>query len=156
MTPFVVRRHAPVAPEVLWRAITDFASHGKRVPLTRMHVDEGAPRVGWGFTGLTGVGPLSFADPMLLTRWEAPSGQGTTGRFRLVKTGRVLGGWAEVEVVPDAQGGCTATWTESLWPRPALLGALVAPLTNRVGAALFTRVLDGMIADAEQGEARSR
>lgn len=151
MSPFTLERRAAVTSATLWRAITDFASHGRYLPLTRMVLDPGDPHVGWALVGLSGAWPLVLADSMVLTRWEPPATEHAPGRFRLVKTGRLLGGWADVRVWPAGAGGALVQWSEELWPRPAALGRRLAPVTDRVAARMFGHALDGMIADAAHG-----
>ena len=68
------RPHLPRTPPTsVWEVLTDFAAYGAWIPLTTMRVDPGEPRVGWGFAGLSGLGPLRFSDSMVLTRWEPPT-----------------------------------------------------------------------------------
>ncbi|HEY7718319.1 MAG TPA: SRPBCC family protein [Pedococcus sp.] len=166
MAPFTHVRTCPAHPTTVWDVLTDFAAYGSWIPLTTMRVDDGAPRVGWGFAGLSGVGPLRFADTMLLTRWEPPGAagsddgdaagrDGTHGRFAVIKTGRLLGGWADVTVEPAPEGSAVR-WTEELTLRPAPVGRLARPVTDRVGAPMFARALDAMLAEAVARESVPR
>ena len=68
-------RHTPAPPSAVWAVLTDFGAHGRWMPLTTMRLDPGSPRLGWSFAGLTGVGPLRFSDPMVVTGWSPPSGE---------------------------------------------------------------------------------
>ncbi len=71
MSPFRVERTVPAAPEEVWRRLTDWPAHGRRVPLTRTRVLTPGPNgVGTRFTARTGIGRLSFDDPMEVVRWE--------------------------------------------------------------------------------------
>jgi hypothetical protein len=118
------------------------------MPMTTMRLDQGPARVGWHFAGLTGVGRLRFADVMRLTDWSPPSAAGA-GSFRLVKVGHLLAGWAEVSVLPVGGGERTRLlWRENIVIRPTVLGRVLAPLTDRLNAALFGRVIDRMAAEA--------
>jgi uncharacterized protein YndB with AHSA1/START domain len=147
MAPFHLVRTCPAPPGTVWDVLTDFASYGAWIPFTTMRVDPGEPRVGWGFAGLSGLGPLRFSDSMVLTRWEPPGSGEPAGRFAVLKTGRVLDGWAEVEVGP-AGGGSSVTWTEEIALRPAALGRLVRAATDRVSRPMFGKALDGMLDEA--------
>ena len=119
-----------------------------------MHLDPGPTDVGWSFAGLTGIGRFRFSDTMVMTDWAPPVGEGP-GAFRLVKVGRLLAGWAEVSVLPAANGAQTRLiWRENIVIRPVILGRLLAPLTDRVNRALFARVVDKMAAEAVFGSGR--
>jgi uncharacterized protein YndB with AHSA1/START domain len=154
MGTFVIERTVGVPPRQVWAIITDWAGHGRWIPLTRMRVDQGPPGVGFSFAGLTGIGRLRFADTMRITVWDPPSGSGQ-GKFRLVKTGRLLAGWAEVSVQP-VQGGeqTRLVWRENIVVRPTSLGRLLAPLTDRLNEALFSRVIAAMAAEAVRAAGR--
>jgi uncharacterized protein YndB with AHSA1/START domain len=148
MGTFEIERVVEVPAQQLWDIVTDWAGHARWIPLTTMRLDQGPTRVGWSFAGLTGVGPLRFSDVMRITDWAPPTGAGQ-GSFRLVKTGRLLAGWAEVSVRPVAGGEQTRLlWRENIVVRPVVLGRWLSPLTDRVNKALFARVIDGMAAEA--------
>ncbi|MEO8518779.1 MAG: SRPBCC family protein [Dermatophilaceae bacterium] len=148
MGTFRVERSAAVPPQRVWEVITDWESHARWIPLTTMRLDPGPPRVGWSFAGLTGVGRLRFADVMRITEWSPPAGAGP-GKFRLVKVGHLLAGWAEVSVLPLEGGRHTRLlWRENIVIRPVAVGRLLGPLTDRLNKALFSRVVDAMVAEA--------
>lgn len=147
MGVFELRRVVPAPVPVVWRVVTDFAGYGRFLPLTTMATDDGPPRVGWSFTGLTGVGPLRLPDTMHLTHWQPPVHAAGTASFAVVKTGPVLAGWARVGLAPAAQG-TLVRWREEIVPRPAALGRLAGPLLDPGNAALFRRALRRMAAEA--------
>ena len=130
----------------MWDVVTDFAADGQWMPLTRMRTDEGTPRPGWGFAGVSGLGPLAFSDSMLVTEWAPPREAGH-GRFRVVKTGRLLGGWAQVDVEPHGSGS-RLLWREDVVVRPLPFKRLFAPALARVSARLYGRAVDAMLARA--------
>ena len=159
MGTFEISRVVKATPEQVWRVVTDWGGYVRWMPLTKIRQDPGETRVGWSFAGLTGVGRLRFSDSMVLTDWSPPV-QGS-GTFRLVKTGRLLGGWAQVRVSPAADpGGAPGTratrldWRERITVRPAPLGALVDPVLSPLNKRLFTSVIAAMAAEAEQGPTR--
>jgi len=143
-------RETTAPPEVVWDVVTDFAAYGRWMPLTRMRLDEGPTRVGWGFAGVSGVGPLAFRDSMLVTRW-APATHGA-GDFRVVKTGWLLGGWAQVAVTRRGAGS-TLDWRQDLVVRPLPPVPWLDRVLRRVAARVYGAALDAMVARAE-GRAR--
>ncbi|GGR56826.1 SRPBCC family protein [Streptomyces roseolus] len=142
MSLFRVARVVPLAPAEAWRRLTDWPAHGRQVPLTRTTVlTSGPSRPGTRFTARTGIGPLGFDDPMEVVRWEPPHGDGP-GRCRLEKYGRLVRGWAEIEVAPGP-GGTRVVWTEDLSVRglPRAFDGVLA----RAGRVVFGRALDNLL-----------
>jgi uncharacterized protein YndB with AHSA1/START domain len=152
MATLHLTRETPATPAQVWDVVADFAGYGAWMPMTRMVTDDGPPRVGWGFAGLTGPGRLAFSDSMLVTRWDRPE-QGS-GVFRVVKTGRLLGGWAEVSVSPRDGGGTRLDWVEEVVVRPLPFKRLLEPLLDRASAWLYGRAIDAMLARAASGRTR--
>ncbi|MTE22263.1 SRPBCC family protein [Streptomyces sp. TRM43335] len=137
-----IERRTRMSAEEAWRRLTDWERHARHVPFTRITVLTTPPtRVGTRFTARTGVGGAGFDDPMEVVRWEPPSA-GRPGRCRVEKRGRVVLGWAETEVSPEADGALVV-WSEEVRlrgaPRP-----LDAP-TAWVGRLLFGRVVSGLL-----------
>lgn len=148
MGTFAIERAVAVPPRQMWEVITDWAGYSRWFPLTTMRLDQGPTRVGWSFAGRTGVGPVRFSDEMLITDWAPPAETGP-GAFRLVKVGWLLAGWADVRVLPLANGEQTRLlWQENIVIRPAVLGRLLSPVTDRLNQALFATVIDRMAAEA--------
>ena len=151
-------RETTASPRAVWGVLTDFTGYGRWMPLTRMRVDPGEARVGWGFAGVSGIGPLGFSDSMVVTRWEPPTESGDSrpdaevdgnpaASFRVVKTGRLLGGWADVSLTATASG-TRVDWREEFSVRPISFLDDTAPV-RAAGRALYARALDAMIAAAE-------
>ena len=136
----------PLAP--VWETLTDFGAYGRYIPLTRMRTDPPPVRLGWGFGGFTGLGPVGFLDSMLVVRWEPPADG--AARFAVRKTGRVLRGWADVRLAATPGGGTEVVWREEIVPRPEPMGRLLARLADPVTERLFASALDGMLAAAER------
>jgi len=152
MPAIEVRRTVATQLDPVWETLTDYGSYGRWIPLTRMRVDPGPVRLGWGFGGFTGLGPVGFLDSMIVVRWEAPA-EGRA-RFAVRKTGRVLAGWADVSLTSTTAGGTDVVWREEILPRPEALGRLIAPVTDGLTARLFGRTLDAML-DAAAARARA-
>jgi uncharacterized protein YndB with AHSA1/START domain len=155
MGQFEILRDVRATPEQVWRVVTDWNGFARWMPLTTMRVDDGPSRVGFGFTGLSGVGRLRFADSMVVTRWSPPADGTPLGHYRVRKTGWLLVGWAVVEVGPGAAAGHTRLrWVEDITLRPEPLGRLVAPLVDRGNVLMFGRAVDAMVAEAEASVVR--
>lgn len=143
MPLFVVERVTPLGPAEAWRRLTTWEAHTATVPLTRITVLTPPPSgVGTSFTARTGAGPAAFSDPMRVTVWEPPAGERGPGRCRLEKTGRVVLGWAEIDVRPEGAGS-RVTWREDARVRgvPRALDRLTAAVGGRV----FGRVVDTLL-----------
>ncbi|MEU5811761.1 MULTISPECIES: SRPBCC family protein [unclassified Streptomyces] len=138
----IVHRTCLPAAEA-WLRLTAWERHGARVPLTRTIMETAPPtRVGTRFTARTGVGRITFDDPMEVVVWQPPSGTGA-GRVRLVKRGRAVRGWAEIVVSPLAGGGTEVCWREELRVRG--LGRAFDPLVAAASRLLFGRVVEGLL-----------
>lgn len=144
---FTVTRHTLLRREQAWEAVTDLAEHTRHVPLTDVVVPEDGLRVGGEVVAWTRLGPLRAADRMLVTVLEPGR------RLRLVKTGRLLHGWADITVHddPDAPGGARVDWVEEIWV-PGLRRA-TRPAGDRLGPRLFGPVVEGLLHRAEAAAA---
>ncbi|MGI8666371.1 MAG: SRPBCC family protein [Jatrophihabitans sp.] len=139
-------RELPADPQTVWTLITDWPAHGRWIPLTTVTLDADSPvQVGLGtrFTGRTGLGPAGFDDPMTVTEWQPPRAA-EPGRCRVVKRGRWLAGWAEIEVSP-AGAGSRVVWTEDVSPR--WTPGFAAPLVSLIGNRLFDRTISRLAAE---------
>ncbi|WP_455351725.1 SRPBCC family protein [Streptomyces sp. SYSU K217416] len=144
-------RHTPLSADEAWRRLTDWERHAAHVPLTRTVVMTPPPTgVGTLFNARTGVGRAGVDDPMQVVRWEPPAA-GRPGRYRLEKRGRVVLGWAEIEVRP-AGAGCRVLWLEELRVRG--LPRLLDPLTGLAGRLMFGRALTGLLGENPRGAQR--
>ncbi|MDC0767963.1 SRPBCC family protein [Streptomyces sp. HD] len=143
MANFLLERTVPLPLAEAWRRLTEWPRHAEVVPLTRVHVTTPGPtHEGTRFTARSGLGPLSFDDPMEVTVWQPP-GDGTPGRCRLEKRGRVITGWAEIEVRPGPGGRARVVWREELRVRfvPAPLDAVVERMARYVFGRAANRLL---------------
>lgn len=158
MSPVTVRRVVDRPIRDVWARVADPAGH--RLPLTRVQVPAAGLGVGVRFVARTGLGPLRFADPMIVTRWSPPDRPGRgpdadppapteaedEAEYAVVKVGRVLTGWAQVRLRALNGRRTALVWTEQISLKPSALGPLLQPLTDRAVAAMFGRAVDAMLA----------
>lgn len=143
MVTFFLERTAPLPPDEAWRRLTEWHRHGDAVPLTRVTVATPPPtRRGTVVVARTGIGPLAFDDRMEVTVWQPPA-EDTPGRCRLDKRGRLVRGWAEIEVRPGPGGRARVLWREELRFRP--LPRLFDGLLARSGRYVFGRAVNRLL-----------
>jgi hypothetical protein len=113
------------------------------VPLTRVTATPPPPTgEGTVVVARTGVGPLAFDDRMEVTVWRPPA-DGEPGLCRLEKRGRVVLGWAEIEVRPGPGGRTRVLWREEVGVR--FLPGVFDPLLGAAARAMFGRAVDGLL-----------
>ncbi|GHF55152.1 hypothetical protein GCM10010218_40690 [Streptomyces mashuensis] len=145
MVHFSVERRSPLPLDTAWHRITCWERHAAHVPLTAITVTTPPPTgAGTRFVARTGRGPVAFDDPMEVVRWEPPA-PGRSGCCLLEKRGRVVRGWARIEVGPDGAGS-RVVWEGDLRVRgvPGLFGPVVA----RSARLLYGRVAAGLLREA--------
>ncbi|MGW5355228.1 SRPBCC family protein [Streptomyces sp. NPDC004031] len=144
MSVFVVECRTELPPDEAWRRLTTWERHSGSVPLTRVTATTRSPSgVGTVVVARTGVGPVGFTDPMRVTVWEPPVGGGG-GRCRLEKAGRVVLGWAEIEVRPDG-AGAYVRWREDVAVRG--LPRVFDGLTRTASRRIFRRAVTVLLAE---------
>ncbi|MEV6168712.1 SRPBCC family protein [Streptomyces sp. NPDC051954] len=143
MVTFLLERTAPLPLDEAWRRLTEWPRHGEVVPLTRVTVVTPPPTgKGTVFVARSGLGPLAFDDRMEVTVWRPP-GDGTPGLCRLEKRGRVVVGWAEIEVRPGPGGRTRVVWREELGVRP--LPGVFDPVLERASRYVFGRAVNRLL-----------
>ncbi|MER5832508.1 SRPBCC family protein [Streptomyces sp. NPDC002130] len=143
MANFLLERTAPLPLDEAWRRITRWQRHGDTVPLTVVRVVPHEPtREGTLVVARSGVGPLVFDDPMEVTVWQPPEG-GAAGMCRLEKRGRVVLGWAELEVRPGPGGRTRVIWREEI--RVRFLPSLFDGAVRRSSRYVFGRALNHLL-----------
>ncbi|MFJ2817362.1 SRPBCC family protein [Streptomyces sp. NPDC087294] len=146
MVYFLVERTVALPLGEAWRRVTCWARHGEVVPVTRVRVVTPGPTgEGTVFVARSGLGPLAFDDPMEVTVWVPPTEE-TPGRCRVEKRGRVLTGWAELEVRPGPGGRSRVVWREDLTVRfvPALFDPVLARASRWIFGRAVNRLLRGV------------
>jgi uncharacterized protein YndB with AHSA1/START domain len=147
---FTATREVTAPVERVWPLVTDWAAHGRWVPMTTMTITRDTGGVGTTFVGRSGVGPLAFDDPLEVTRWDPPTASraGTAG---LAHRGRVVLGTAEVQVVPLPGGRCRVRWTEDVAVVSRRLSRSVTGVIALGGRAAFGHVLARKAREVEGG-----
>jgi hypothetical protein len=149
MASFTASVDVAIPVDVLWDRITDWPSHGRWIPLTRVRVLSDRPDgVGARFVTRTGIGPVGFDDPMEVVAWRPPEGA-RPGICRVRKFGRVVLGGAEFEV-SAVPGGSRLAWTEDVEIAPARLTRPAGPLIAVVARFALSRVLRVMARRLEE------
>jgi hypothetical protein len=143
---FQLERTAPLSPDEAWRRLTEWPRHGEVVPLTRVTVVTPGPnREGTVFVARSGLGPLAVDDRMEITVWRPPA-EDSPGLCRLEKRGRVVLGWAEIEVRPGPGGRARVVWREELRVRP--LPGLFDPPLRAAARWMFGRAANRLLRGA--------
>lgn len=143
MVNFLLERTVPLPLDEAWRRVTQWRRHGEVVPLTRVSVVPPAPTgPGTVVVARSGVGPLAFEDPMEVTVWQPPE-DGAPGMCRLEKRGRVVLGWAELEVRPGPGGRARVVWREEI--RIRLLPSLLDGVLRSSARYVFGRALNRLL-----------
>lgn len=144
MPPFTVSHTTTISPLAAWERVVDWPRHGEFVPLTTVEVTSERQRgVGTVFSARTGIGRAGFDDPMEVVEWQPPA-NGHAGHCRLEKRGRVMIGWALLQVEPHGTGA-RVSWTEEA--KPAGLPAFTDRGSAAAGRLLFGRVLRKLLDD---------
>ena len=112
-----------------------------------MRVTRRTDGVGTTFTGTTGLGRLSFDDPMEVVALGAAAG-GRPRRLHDPKRG-VVRGEAHIEVLADG-AGARVSWTEGVAFGPRWLDPVVSRLALLPGKVVFGGVARRMLRDAER------
>ncbi|MFJ8464604.1 SRPBCC family protein [Streptomyces swartbergensis] len=143
MANILLERTVPLPLDEAWRRITLWSRHGEAVPLTAVRVDSPGPtRVGTVVVARSGAGALAFDDPMEVTVWQPPEA-GVPGMCRLEKRGRVVLGWAELEVRPGPGGRTRVVWREEI--RIRLLPSLLDGVLRASARYVFGRALNRLL-----------
>jgi len=115
----------PAEPAVTWRTATDWPRQHEWIWATRVRGGHGT---GAEVTGWTGIGPIGFTDPMVITEWDPPR------RCVLQHTGWLVRGSGTFEVLPHGPGS-QFRWTEHLQlPVPPVIGALAGRVITPIAA----------------------
>ncbi|MFI0235327.1 SRPBCC family protein [Streptomyces sp. NPDC016845] len=131
-------RETPLPAAEAWQRLTDWEQHGAVVPLTRVTVTTPPPTAaGTLFVARTGTDRIGFDDPMEVVAWQPPR------RCRLVKRGRIVKGWAEIEVRALGADASVVEWREELHVRG--VPALADPVLALAGRLMFTWTIKGLL-----------
>jgi hypothetical protein len=112
---------APAA--AVWAKLTDWPTHGQWMVLTR--VEPTTPEtagVGAGIVGITGLGPATMRDPMVVTSWQPPPAD--PARCGVEHVGQIVRGSGAFEVEAVDATHSRVIWSEWVRPPFGLLGEL--------------------------------
>ncbi|MGW5475386.1 SRPBCC family protein [Streptomyces sp. NPDC004008] len=138
MVLFRLERLVQLPADQAWGRLTDWPRHAEVVPLTRVTVLTPPPTAaGTVFVARSGLGPLAFDDTMEVTVWRPPA------LCRLEKRGRLVTGWAEIEIRPYDEGRSRVLWREELAVRG--LPGVVDPPLGWLARRMFGRAVDGLL-----------
>ena len=131
-------------PEQVWELAVDWAEQQRWIWATRT---QGGHSLGARVTARTGIGPVGFTDPMLITEWDPPH------RCTVTHQGKVVRGAGVFEVRPRTDGGAEFSWTERIeLPLPPALGKPVAQLligpVTRIGLGSSVRRFARLVASS--------
>lgn len=161
MAAVVLRRDVPAPAGRVWQVATDWPRHGASVPFTDVVVTHDTGGTGTRFTGRTRVGPLTVDDPMEVVLWRPPADAdavqpGRPGRCVVEKRGRVVLGWAALDVLPLGPRRCRMVWTEDVEIAPPAWTGWAAPAVRLGSRAVFGALLRRLARDAVQEHAIPR
>jgi len=151
---FVVVQEVRAPATDTWTALVDWPRHGQWAPLTTVRTVTARPDgVGAQFVARTGVGPLSFDDPMTVVVWEPPGGDAPgdrPGRCEVTKTGRVVRGRAWFTVAPAPGARSRVVWAEDVTVTPHRVTRFAGPLLSLSGRVGFAATLRAFARDVER------
>lgn len=134
---FEVDVEIPLTSQEAWNRLTDWPSHGKWIPLTRIDVDRADPKK---FVAYSGIRPLVLEDRMhqLTEQFD-----GTSGDSTVAKLGPILVGEARFAVRPGpSPTSCVVSWREDVAVKwlPRFLTAPVAFAAKQAFASSIKRM----------------
>lgn len=136
----------PASAERAWALLTDWPSHSRWIPATVVSVVEDTGGVGTRFVGRSALGRLGFDDTMTVTVFDPPTAT-HAGRCEIVKTGSVVLGTAGFTVTATGPGTSSVTWWEDVEVAPVRLTRWADPVSARLAAYGFARVLRAAAAE---------
>ncbi|MEO7745326.1 MAG: SRPBCC family protein [Actinomycetota bacterium] len=149
MGTFTVRRVVAAPAATVWAMLVDWPSHGRWVPFTTVTTTSAsATGVGASFVGRSGIGPIGFDDPMVVTAWQPPDDV-APGLCGIRKIGRIVQGDAQFSVTPLGPARCEVLWSESIEIAGVRRLPLAGRLNDLIGRLTFAAVIKKMAAEAE-------
>jgi hypothetical protein len=154
MARFTVVQEVAAPAGQVWAALVDWPRHGDWAPLTSVRVTTpGVVGVGATFVARTGIGPVSFDDPMTVVTWSLPQGDlpgDGIGRCEVVKSGRVVHGRAWFTVTPLVGLRSRVIWDEDVTVSPRRITRFAGPLLSIAGRLGFAATLRSFARDVER------
>ncbi|MDM8083343.1 SRPBCC family protein [Cellulomonas cellasea] len=141
-----VARVLPLPAAEAFALLVDLRHHVRWIPMTRVEVPPGPPRVGAHVTAVSGPlarrGAPGLVDRMRIDRLDPPdAATGSPGVAVLTKLGPILRGSARIVVAAAGPGHSRVTWSERVWLAGLVpAAALVAPVLRGMLALALARV----------------
>jgi hypothetical protein len=132
-----------------WDKITDWKSHSRWIPFTKVWIKKESPSgipngIGTVFIGRTGFGPLAFDDPMEVKRFRPPMENGKAGKVWIGKTGSLVKGTADFQVIKIDKNTSEVLWKEAI-ETPVLFNTLkINSILEKFGNKMFAYSLGKM------------
>ena len=139
MTRINVTLDLPHPIDHVWEQLTDWESHSKWIPGTRVTVTKRTDGVGTEFIGATRLGPIILDDPMTVSELTPPvDGHASC---TVVKTGLVLGGTAGFTLHSTGASSTRLDWVEEVFLKPQAVFWWTTPFVLPIGTLAFRSAL---------------
>lgn len=144
-----VRVEVKASQQATWDKITDWKSHSRWIPFTKVWIKKESPSgipngVGTVFVGRTGFGALAFDDPMEVVRFRAPVKDGKPGKVWINKIGSLVKGTAEFEVIRVDDNNTQVLWQEAIEVPAFFTKIKINKLLSKLGNQMFAHSLRKM------------
>ena len=143
MAAFDVHLDTDLPAAEAWRRVLDLHAHSEAIPLTTVtgeQMEASALVPGSRFVGRTALGPVGFDDIMVVDSIEQPT-DGSGGRARILKEGKVIRGTIDLRVTPVKPHGLTSTvdWSQQISVR--WVPRVAEPVVARVARTAYRKAL---------------
>ena len=124
----------------VWDKLTNWKSHGKWIPFTKIIIleeGENGNGVGTRFIGRTGLGKISFDDSMLVHRFVAPEESKEDGKCWISKSSDHIQGSAYFHVIKVDENTSRINWVENITLPSVRIPRIGYMILSKVGSLLF-------------------
>ncbi|WP_404390252.1 SRPBCC family protein [Humibacillus xanthopallidus] len=140
MAAFDVHLDTDLPAAEAWRRVLDLRGHSEVIPLTTVtgeQMEAAALVPGSRFVGRTALGPVGFDDVMVVDSIEQPT-DGSGGRARIHKQGKVIRGTIDLRVTPHGPTS-TVDWSQQISVR--WVPRVAEPVVARVARTAYRKAL---------------
>ena len=141
MAAFDVHLDTDLPAAEAWRRVLDLHAHSEAIPLTTVtgeQMEASALVPGSRFVGRTALGPVGFDDIMVVDSIEQPT-DGSGGRARIHKEGKLIRGSIDFRVTPTTSSGSTVDWVQQISVR--WVPRVADPVVARVARTAYRKAL---------------